>query len=92
MTTLIRELISEAREQRAFKFRLDGYIKELPDGTTRAILEDARLRAHATETALRHEADALDSYAGLEEFCPDTCGQCHGFDYRSRCVIPSMLP
>ena len=63
---LSRALTHEARSQRAFKYWLDDRIKELPEGTTRSVLEDARLRAHETETAFCHEADALERYAGLE--------------------------
>jgi len=67
MRTLIKELLAEASEQRAFKYRLDDQIKYLPDGTTKSVLEDVRIRAHENDTALRHEADELDRYAGMEE-------------------------
>jgi len=63
---LIKILTAEALAQRSFKYRLDDLLKELPPGTTRSVLEDARLRAHDIDTALAHEADALDRYAGLE--------------------------
>ena len=59
-------LKQEALAQRVFKYRLDDMLKGLPAGTTRAVLEDARLRAHETETALAHEADALERWAGLD--------------------------
>ncbi len=65
MKTLVRELKAEADEQRAFKYRLDDRIKLLPAGTTRSVLEDVRIRAHENDTALSHEADALDRYVGL---------------------------
>ena len=63
---LIRILTAESLAQRSFKYRVDDLIKELPPGTTRSVLEDVRVRAHETDTALAHEADALDRYAGLE--------------------------
>jgi hypothetical protein len=64
---LIRDLLTEARRQRAFKFRLDAMLRELPEGTTAAVLERSRLAAHQSETALCLEADVLNRYVGLEE-------------------------
>lgn len=64
---LAHDLLIEARRQRAFKFRLDAMLRELPDGTTAAVLEGARLSAHQMEASLVLEADALHRYVGLEE-------------------------
>ncbi len=60
-----KDLLIEARRQRAFKFRLDAMLRDLPEGTTAAVLEDCRLRAHQTEMALALEADALTRYEPL---------------------------
>jgi len=69
VTLLTRALRLEAREQRAFKFRLDDAMKALREdekGATYAVLESCRMRAHETETALQHEAEALDRYARID--------------------------
>ncbi len=66
MRTLIKELKAEATEQRAFKYRLDDHMKGMEAGTTLSVLEDVRARAHENDTALCHEADSLDRWAGVE--------------------------
>jgi hypothetical protein len=39
----------------------------LPDGTTRAVVENARLRLRDAAQALRHEADALEDWDAIAE-------------------------
>jgi len=65
MSSLSDDLRTEARRARAFKFRLDAMMRELPEGTTLSILEQVRINAHQAETILGLEAFHLDRYAAL---------------------------
>ena len=51
---------------RELKFEMDRLIRQSPSGTTREILEVARIKAHDMEGAMGAEAHFLTRFAGLK--------------------------